>query len=239
VKSPAWFIPRCTYAPPLDGQPLLPWRRFARGRGAAVPEPSSGWPVRLVGDPRWLGLAFRKWDKSFGRSPWQAAWELRNNWLWCDYLYRMVRKYRPRLAVETGVFFGRSSTAILAAMDRNGEGHLISMDLPVAVPAGETGELVPRALRGRWELRLGDSHQLLPQALSDGVDLFFHDSDHNYEIQTFEYECAWPALRVGGILGSDDTNRSNAWADFLERHRGAYRSVEDGPAAVRAIQKLG
>jgi predicted O-methyltransferase YrrM len=204
-----------------------------------IPEPASDWPVRVVGDPRWLGLAFRKWDKSWGRSPWAAVWEYRNNWLWCDYLYRIVRQYRPRLAIETGVFLGRSSTAILSAMHRNGAGRLISMDLPVAMSAGETGALVPRDLRDRWELRLGDSHVLLPQVLADGVDLFFHDSDHNYEIQTFEYETAWPALRPAGILGSDDTNRSAAWADFLGRHRGEYRSIEDGPAAVRAIQKLG
>jgi hypothetical protein len=202
------------------------------------PESSSDWPVRVLGDPRWLELAFRKWDKSWWRNPREAAWEFRNNWLWCDYLYRMVRRYRPAVAIETGVFFGRSSTAILAAMNRNGTGHLISMDLPVAVSAGATGSLVPRELRSRWELRLGDSHVLLPAALAEGVDFFFHDSDHTYEIQTFEYEAAWPALRQGGVLGSDDTNRSDAWADFLGRHPGEYRSLENGPGPVRAVEKL-
>jgi len=150
----------------------------------------------------------------------------------------MVRKYRPTVMVETGVFLGRSSTAILAAMNRNGVGHLISMDLPVAMTAGETGALVPREFKNRWELRLGDSHTLLPQVLAGGIDFFFHDSDHTYELQTFEYESAWPALRIGGILGSDDTNRSNAWASFLERHRGEYRVVENGPGPVRAIQRV-
>jgi Methyltransferase domain len=203
-----------------------------------LPEPSSGWPVRVVGDPRWLLLAFRKWDQSFGRGPRAAAWEFRNNWQWCDYLYRMIRRYRPRVAVETGVFLGRSSTAILAAMHRNGVGHLISMDLPVAMTARETGTLVPPELKDRWELRFGDSHALLPEVLAGGVDFFFHDSDHTYELQTFEYETAWPALRPGGVLGSDDTNRSNAWAAFLERHPGEYRLAENGPGPVRAIEKI-
>jgi predicted O-methyltransferase YrrM len=205
---------------------------------ARIPETSSEWPVRVLGDPRWFQLAFRKWDKSWGRGPRAAAWEFRNNWLWCDYLYRMVRRYRPKTAVETGVFLGRSTTAILAAMNRNGFGHLISMDLPVAMSAGETGTLVPRELKPRWELRLGDSHALLPEVLRTGVDFFFHDSDHTYELQTFEYEAAWPALRAGGILGSDDTNRSTAWAEFLERHRGEHRAAENGPGPVRAIQKV-
>jgi len=205
---------------------------------ARLPESRSGWPVRVLGDPRWLALAFRKWDRSWGRSPQDALWEFRNNWEWCDYLYRLVRTYRPRRVVETGVFLGRSSTAILAAMERNGSGHLISMDLPVALTEHQTGALIPPQLRSRWELRLGDSHVLLPAALQDGVDFFFHDSDHNYEIQTFEYEAAWPALRPGGILGSDDTNRSAAWADFLARHAGGFRPLGNGPASVRAIQKV-
>lgn len=203
-----------------------------------IPESSSQWPVRILGDPRWLQLAFRKWDKSWGRGPRAAAWEFRNNWRWCDYLYRMIRQYRPKLAVETGVYLGRSSTAILAAMERNGAGHLISMDLPVAMTASETGTLVPREFKGRWELRFGDSHTILPEVLAGGIDFFLHDSDHTYELQTFEYESAWPALRTGGILASDDTNRSNAWAAFLERHPGEYQVAENGPGPVRAIQKI-
>lgn len=169
-----------------------------------------------------------------------------------DYLYRLVRQCRPAVAVETGVHFGKTSTAILAALHHNGSGRLISIDLPrteATVNADgrlafahvktvdETGHLVPQDLRDRWDLRLGDARQLLPVALQGGVGFFFHDSDHSHAHQEFEYEAAWGALRVGGVLASDDTDWSTAWKEFLERHRDAVHLLPNGPQAIRAVRR--
>ena len=51
-------------------------------------------------------------------------------------LYLLVRKYRPSLVVETGVAQGVSSRFILEALKDNGEGKLISIDLPNYNPEG-------------------------------------------------------------------------------------------------------
>ena len=124
--------------------------------------------------------------------------------------YALVRLLNPDLVVETGVGAGVSSWTILHAMEQNGAGRLISIDLPTPntelLP--EVGYLVPRELRHRWELRTGPSQNLLPQILQElgQIDIFLHDSRHSYSNQLREYQTAWPYIRDGGILISDDVS---------------------------------
>jgi predicted O-methyltransferase YrrM len=138
------------------------------------------------------------------RIRWSATTELAS----CS--YALIRLLRPEIVVETGVGAGVSSWTILEAMDRNGSGRLVSIDLPTPntelLPA--VGYLVPEKLRGRWELRTGPSQKLLPQVLSElgEVDIFQHDSRHSYSNQKREYETAWPHIRPGGVLVSDDVS---------------------------------
>ena len=109
-------------------------------------------------------------------------------------LYALVRLLRPQAVVETGVGSGVSSTYFLRAMEKNGQGRLYSIDLPLPddrllPPGKETGWLVPPSLAGRWELVLGDARGELPALLErlGEVDFFFHDSDHSYEHMVWEY----------------------------------------------------
>jgi predicted O-methyltransferase YrrM len=148
-------------------------------------------------------------------------------------LYLLVRAIRPRSVVETGVNRGASTASILRGLHANGEGHLTSVDLPTTtpegrvnsdgrrdlsyVPNGGTGLEVPEYLRDRWTLLLGSSRDLLPPL--DGYDLFFHDSDHSFENQTFEYATAAKHLAPHGILASDDILWSNAFATASQGHR--------------------
>jgi len=145
--------------------------------------------------------------------------------------YALVRVLQPDVVVETGVCDGFSTRFLLLAMERNGRGALHSIDLPnqdVALdPAGarqrdimaigrETGWLVPAALRPRWQLHLGDATVLLPALLPKlgPIDVFIHDSLHTYEHMLFEFRTAWPHLRAGGILLSDDTDWNQAFPEF-------------------------
>lgn len=81
--------------------------------------------------------------------------------------YVLVRAVRPAVVVETGVWRGLSSWTLLAALDANGSGELVSIDFPPLDPAQqvEVGHLVPDELRGRWTLEIGPSRQLLPQVV--------------------------------------------------------------------------
>jgi predicted O-methyltransferase YrrM len=46
-----------------------------------------------------------------------------------------------------------------------------------------------------------------------------HDSEHSYECMRFEFERAWPALRPGGVLVSDDVNSNDAFFEFAAAQR--------------------
>ena len=159
-------------------------------------------------------------------------------------LYAIARAMRPQVIVETGVASGSSSYYFLSALEANGRGKLYSIDLPppllpklhpdyaqrdhVSLPNGrESGWLVPAGLRRRWDLRLGDTHSLLPQLAQEvpAFDLFFHDSEHSYEAMRFEYGIAWKKLSAGGVLGSDDVSWNAAFDDFLEEHGTRARYV--------------
>ena len=145
--------------------------------------------------------------------------------------YCLTRLLRPKTVLETGVEHGISSWLILKAMQRNGQGQLHSIDLPNHhatiddtgreqinhLPRGRSpGWLVPEHLRAHWHLHLGDAKQVLPEVLSTlgSIDIFIHDSLHSYEHMMFEYRAAWPHLKAGGLLLSDDIGWSDAFLDF-------------------------
>ena len=124
--------------------------------------------------------------------------------------YALIKLMQPEIVVETGVGAGVSTWTILQAMEENGFGRLVSIDLPTPntelLP--EVGYLVPNELRHRWYLRTGPSQRLLPQVLEElgEVDIFQHDSRHSYSNQIREYRTAWPHVKTGGMLVSDDVS---------------------------------
>jgi predicted O-methyltransferase YrrM len=159
----------------------------------------------------------------------------------------LIRARKMQVVIETGISSGRSSTAFLEALCMNNEGTLYSFDLdpedtartplatkpeyaahyqnyttyaPVGVKA--PGWLVPDFVKSRWVVTLGDSNITLPKKLSEigTIDMFYHDSDHTYETMTHEFNEAWPRLRSGGLLLVDNASTSNAYPDFIEKHRG-------------------
>jgi predicted O-methyltransferase YrrM len=151
------------------------------------------------------------------------------------YLYAIVRTLQPQVAVETGVANGFSTAFLLQALHANGEGHLHSIDLPREVgrayeagtfyegegragipPGSEPGWLIPGELRDRWTLVLGRSQEELPPLLErlGMIDFFMHDSEHSFDCMWFEFTAAWPRLRDGGVLVSDDVNSTEAFGRF-------------------------
>lgn len=129
----------------------------------------------------------------------------------------IVRLVSPEVMVETGVAQGVTTASILNAMSLNEHGHLYSIDLPVLQENERSyvGKLVPAELRGRWTLALGPSGRLLAKLANrlGQFDVFLHDAEHSYESQIEEYRVAWPHLRPGGILISDDVGNA-AFVEF-------------------------
>lgn len=122
--------------------------------------------------------------------------------------YAMTRAFKPALVLETGVGYGVASAMFLTAMEKNGSGRLVSIDLP---PLGDTagrfiGAAIPDQLRHRWSLRVGGSRRLLPRVLKEvgEVDLFMVDDATIPSLQKHDLETSWPHIRPGGALIVND-----------------------------------
>jgi hypothetical protein len=138
-------------------------------------------------------------------------------------LYYLCRVNKPRVVIETGVWTGKSSWFILKALSDNERGKLYSVDKGVRtigdekLPTNEIGGFVPKSLRDRWTLLIGDSKDILPKLVRHigRLDIFFHDSSHTYEHMLFEFRTMWPFIAKQGYLCSDDVSSNNAWIDFM------------------------
>lgn len=148
-------------------------------------------------------------------------------------LWVLVRHLRPERVVETGVARGISSAFTLDALDRNGSGHLWSIDLPeLAGRKEQVGVAVAPRLRPRWTYIRGASRRKLPSLLAElgSIDLFTHDGQHTRECMAFEYRLAWRHLRDDGVLVSDDVSFSDAFASFAE-------GIAQSPVLVSEVAK--
>jgi SAM-dependent methyltransferase len=136
--------------------------------------------------------------------------------IWC-----LVAHTRPATVVETGVAHGLISRVILERLERNGTGHLWSVDLPAVDPAlhNEIGIAISEHLRSRWTYVEGTSRRRLPGLVRElqRVDLFVHDSLHTARNTCFELDTVWPALPPGGVAVVDDIDHSLGFGRFTER----------------------
>jgi predicted O-methyltransferase YrrM len=145
--------------------------------------------------------------------------------------YAVCRALQPEAVIETGVGYGVTSAFFLQALAVNAKGSLWSIDLPPLSADSErqSGILVPTELRSRWNICRGRARDVLPRVFGElkEVDVFLHDSLHTYRNMTFEFQTAWPSLRAGGVLLSDDVGMNGAFENFCSISAPAF-SATDG-----------
>jgi hypothetical protein len=131
-------------------------------------------------------------------------------------LYHLLRTLNIKTVVETGIDYGISSAVFL-----HGGCELYSIEPKLKKDIKDT---VNKLWLPRWRIIEGRSQDKLPELLQrlGRIDLFWHDSEHTYEAQMFEYETALPHAK---FIGSHDIRHKScikdgnyAWDDFLERY---------------------
>lgn len=140
---------------------------------------------------------------------------------WVPLLYATIRIQKPEIVVETGCATGTTASLILYALEKNNKGNLYSVDKRIEGDWIKTnnlpsGFLVPDELKHRWTFIDDELITRLPQLMAElkKVDFFYHDSDHSYVHQMWEYLTAWPYIPIGGIVASDDLFHNTSFFDF-------------------------
>lgn len=144
--------------------------------------------------------------------------------IWC-----LTRHLKPMNVIETGVAHGLTSRFILEALEKNGRGHLWSIDRPplehalhkqIAIAVGDQ-------LRHRWTYIKGSSRRHLPRLLRQlgTIDLFIHDSLHSERNVRFEVDGAWAKLRPGGAIVVDDIDANQGFRSLAQTVLGHWSMI--------------
>ena len=136
-------------------------------------------------------------------------------------LYILTRLRRPSAILETGVAAGFSSATFLAALERNGTGHLYSSDFPyfrIENPEQYVGVVVDPALKSRWSLFLKGDDSNIPDILSRAgtIDLFHYDSDKSYTGRTKTMNRVRPHMSEGALVVMDDIQDNAYFHDLVK-----------------------
>jgi hypothetical protein len=114
-------------------------------------------------------------------------------------------------------------------MERNGRGHLSSIDLPTLEKGWQeqVGIAVSERLKERWSYIKGSSRMRLPKLLSrlGQVDMFIHDSLHSERNVRFELDRVWSALRPGGVVVVDDVDANRGFQSFTQTFSGQQSRI--------------
>ena len=170
-------------------------------------------------------------------------------------LYDHVRSTHPATVLELGTAHGVSTCYIAAALEANGDGHLMSVDSSEAGWADPTpAELLARAgLADRVTLdrRHGSYNWFLKEQIeerSDAAgncepiyDFCFLDGGKNWTVEGFAVVLAEKLLRPGGWLAMDDLDWSYAYFPKRQHYwvplEGLTREELDQPQ-LRAVFDL-
>lgn len=129
-------------------------------------------------------------------------------------IYSIIRHYRPGVVLETGVANGFSTRLILAALNKNNYGKLISVEINSNV-----GCLLDKMDKRRWKLVVGKPESVLKNTVRglENIDVFLHDSNHAYKNMTMEFETISKKLGRKSIVMSDDINPHGAFMEFAKK----------------------
>ncbi len=152
-------------------------------------------------------------------------------------LYVLLRLLKPELAVETGCFYGGTTAFMLNAIRKNGNGRLVSIDLPATVMEEKnvhrhenvgnseklygnlkTGFIIPDYLKERWDL-IEDESMRAMRKIKETFTFFSHDSEHSRDYMREELTLAKSMMPVSSTLIADDIDWSNGFLEFCVNNR--------------------
>jgi predicted O-methyltransferase YrrM len=151
------------------------------------------------------------------------------------FLLRLVRELAPRSCLELGTGFGISTAYQAAALELNGAGAIVSLDIEGMIDHAEP-TLSRLDLGHRVELRPGPIEETLAaaRARSAPIDYVLLDADHTEHGTVAAFDAILPDLSEGAVVVIDDIN----WTAEMRR---AWRTIRgrERVAATLGLWRLG
>lgn len=126
------------------------------------------------------------------------------DWFAGQVLYCLVRHTRPRVVIEFSTSSGYSTTFMAAAVRRNGEGHIHTVDIDASAQQAAARWLAEQELSSAVTLHLGDCRTVVPTLLSDDVDMLFIDTLHSFDMAAWYFTSLIPHLRRDALVQIHD-----------------------------------
>ncbi len=129
---------------------------------------------------------------------------------YAEALYGFMLKEKPEVVVEVGIACGTTSLAILAGMETNGTGKLVSIDPGQSTYWHNCGvAAVKRAgLEARHTVIEDYNYNALPKVLADmkPVDFVYIDGWHTFDHALLDWFYADKMLKEGGVVAFNDSH---------------------------------
>ena len=149
-------------------------------------------------------------------------------------LYFLVRKFKPKIILETGVAAGWSTLAILKAMNKNELGKLYSSDFPYfreKNPEKFIGFLAQDEKNlSEWTLDIRGDEVVLPFFASkfhdNSIDFFHYDSDKSYSGRKKAMKILEKKFSKNSIIIFDDIQDNLHFKDFVTKNNLQFKIFE-------------
>lgn len=185
---------------------------------------------------------FRVKGRGFGEDAFHAAW------------FYILKKYRPRVVLEIGVY--RGQTISLWSMLARRIGY--DVQIHGLSPLNNSGDSVSNYIEVNYgediisnfhNFKLpnphltkdySNSHTGIEFLKSKVWDLVYIDGSHEYEVVLSDYYCAIDSLKIGGLLVMDDSSLYTNFTRSFSGHPGPSMVLRDNPSSrLRRILSVG
>jgi predicted O-methyltransferase YrrM len=141
--------------------------------------------------------------------------------------YAVVRATKPKLVIETGVHHGIGASIICEALALNSRegssGRYLGTDYD-----SNAGRLVKQNYPAIGTVLYGDSIASL-EKITDEVDLFINDSDHDAEYEANEYLTITTKLSKRGIILGDNSHVTTELLEYSLKYSRKYLFFSEVP----------
>jgi len=193
----------------------------------AVPIASALAAIKLDGEPLGLSISLLAEGEALARDvpiSMGGAGDV-------NLLFDAARLSSASRIVETGVAYGWSSLALLAAIEGRENSGLVSVDMAYPKQGNEAyvGAVVPKRLRQPWVLLREPDRRGIEKAIRQAggtIDLCHYDSDKSWWGRHYAFPILWAALKKGGVFISDDIQDNLYFAEFVQSKRIPFAVTE-------------